>query len=468
MTKRHFIAFLFISLGTNWVIAQDSITISYQEFISVVKKYHPLAYKYQLENKIAEKEIQNARGNFDPQLSAKLGEKEIGNTTYYQQQAVELAIPTWYGVELNGSYNKYQGEKLNNSDTKGEIYQLGITIPLAKNLIIDKRRAWLQQQKLAQKMTFAEQQLKTNELMQEAENTYWQWLASYQIYKLHSKAVTINEERLQFTKKTYNYGERAAIDTVEAFTQKQNFELLKQESYLNFLQQTQELYAFLWKENFEPYDINQVIYPKENINENPNFFDFEFLVQKIKNQEIELHASIRYYLEKGNILEVEKKLKWQSFLPKLDFTYNFLSTNEYRSEYLPPFDNNFQYGLKLEIPIFLRQARANYEIAKLKIDQNNQDILWKKQDLATKITQYSNEVRSYSEQINLAKKNLDNYQKLLRAEEIRYTNGESSLFLINSRESKLIESQEKLIQIQAKYLKSYNVLKWLYEGFSTP
>ncbi|WP_326980899.1 hypothetical protein VUJ46_11310 [Chryseobacterium sp. MYb264] len=59
-----------------------------------------------------------------------------------------------------------------------------------------------------------------------------------------------------------------------------------------------------------------------------------------------------------------------------------------------------------------------------------------------------------------------NYQRLLYAEETKYSNGESSLFLINSRENKVIDAQEKFISIKTKFLKSFNKLKWMKENFS--
>jgi len=44
------------------------------------------------------------------------------------------------------------------------------------------------------------------------------------------------------------------------------------------------------------------------------------------------------------------------------------------------------------------------------------------------------------------------YKTLLRAEERKFSFGESSLFLINSRESKLIDSELKQNEVQKKYL----------------
>ena len=54
------------------------------------------------------------------------------------------------------------------------------------------------------------------------------------------------------------------------------------------------------------------------------------------------------------------------------------------------------------------------------------------------------------------------YQTLVAAEERKFQLGESSLFLVNSREQKLIEARLKANQLQVKFLHAnaslYNVL----------
>ena len=177
------------------------------------------------------------------------------------------------------------------------------------------------------------------------------------------------------------------------------------------------------------------------------------------------HLSIVYYQQKENFLETERRLKFQSLLPKLDFTYNFFNKEGYSETYFPLFQNNYQYGIKLEIPIFLRQARADYKISKLKITQNQMDVSYKQQELDAKISTYANEVLNYRQQIAIANQNINNYQRLLQGEEAKYGNGESSLFLINSRENKLIEAQQKVIELRFKFIKGFNELKLLRSGF---
>jgi outer membrane protein TolC len=443
----------------------DTLRLSHKEFLSIVKQYHPLAFRYRLENDIAKAELQQARGNFDPLITAKDGKKTIDGIDYYQESNIGLEIPTWYGVSLSGSYNNIEGQRLNNSDTRGGLYQFGVTVPLAKGLLFDQRRALLQQARAALQMTAAEQQLLTNALFRDAETAYWDWVRYYELYQLQKQAVDINVKRLAMIKKTFDYGERAAIDTTEALAQLRSYELEREDAYLQFMNATAELSLFLWKDQQEPFNLRQPIVPSDELIASEAYDNYPSLMTKLNTTDLNAHLSLVYYQQKGSFLETERRLKWQSFLPKLDFTYNLFNKEGYRSEYFPLFQNNYQYGLKLEIPVFLRQARAGYQMAKAKIGQNQIDLSLKEQELQVKISNYSNEVQNYNTQINLADRNLENYQRLLMGEESRYSNGESSLFLINSRQNKMIEAQEKVIELRFKFLKGYAELKYLADSF---
>jgi len=446
-------------------IAQDTLRLSHSEFLSIVKKFHPLAFRYRLQNNIAEAEVLKARGSFDPVINAKKGAKTIDGVDYYDETNLGIEIPTWYGLALTGSYNNIDGQRLNNSDTRGGLYQFGITVPLAKGLIYDGRRALLEQARHAQQMTAAEQQVLTNELLRDAENAYWHWVKQYEIYEVQKEAVDINKNRLTLIRRTYDFGERAAIDTTEAVSQLRGFELEQQEAYLKYVKATMELSLYLWKENQEPFEISQAIFPGDQLTSSQAYSSYPSLIQRLNAQPINSHLSMIYYQQKQNILESEQRLKWQSFLPKLDLTYNFFNKEHYKSNYFPLFQNNYQYGIKLEVPLFLRQARADYRQAKAKVTQNKLDTDIKRQEINAKIVNYTTEVFNYIAQINIATQNVTNYQRLLQAEEMKYENGESSLFLINSRENKLIEAKEKIIELRLKFLKGYNELKFVTESF---
>lgn len=466
MKKRNKISILlFLLCVTQLSLAQDTLLLSHKQFMSIVRKYHPLAFKYRLENDRAKAEVLKARGSFDPVINAKDGSKTLDGIDYYEETNVGLEIPTWYGIALNGSYNYLEGERLNNSATRGGLYQFGVTIPLAKGLIYDSRRALLEQARHARQMTAAEQQVLTNELLRDAENAYWQWVKQYEIYQVQRQVVDINKKRLTLIQKTYHYGERAAIDTTEAISQLRGFELEQQEAYLQYVKATMELSLYLWKDNQEPFELDQPLFPAEQLTSSEAYSAYPSLIQRLDALPVNSHLSVIYYQQKQNMLESEQRLKWQSFLPKIDLTYNFLNKEHYHVKHLPLFQNNYQYGIKLEVPLFLRQARADYRQAKLKVTQNKLDADMKRQEINTKIVNYSTEVVNYISQIDFAMQNVANYERLLRAEEMKYDNGESSLFLINSRETKLIEAKEKAIELRMKFLKSYNELKLITENF---
>ncbi len=426
-----------------------------------------MAFRYRLQNKMAASEIQKAKGNFDPIVEAKNGSKTIDGIDYYTENSVKLGIPTWYGVDFNGSYNNIVGQKLNNSDTKGGLTQIGINVPLVKNLLYDKRRALLDQAKYAQQMTLAEQQLMTNQLLLDAENCYWEWVKQYELFLIQKQAVEVNKQRLKLIRRTFEFGERSAIDTTEAESQLLSFELQLEDARLKFVKNTQQLSLYLWTENNQAYDLTQMLVPSDKLSSSIAYVDYPALLMELKSQALQQHAAMQYYYQKKNILESERKLKQQSLLPKIDFNYNFVNKQKYQSDYFPLFQNNYQYGLKFELALFLREARADYQITKSKILQNKLDIDFKRQELTVKIANYQSETLNYSKQIGISEQNILNYRRLLYAEETRYESGESSLFLINARESKLLESEIKLLELRLKFLNSYNQLKWLNKNFSS-
>jgi outer membrane protein TolC len=71
-----------------------------------------------------------------------------------------------------------------------------------------------------------------------------------------------------------------------------------------------------------------------------------------------------------------------------------------------------------------------------------------------KLRTYQAQSNALESQIALQQAAVRNYDRLLRAEEEKLLNGQSTLFLINSREMKLIDARQKLLSLQAKYAKT--------------
>jgi outer membrane protein TolC len=106
------------------------------------------------------------------------------------------------------------------------------------------------------------------------------------------------------------------------------------------------------------------------------------------------------------------------------------------------------------MPLFLREARGEYKKAQLKIQETNLELLNKRQQTDNKIRSYVNEFTTFSSQLQTTQSMYKNYQLLLRSEELKFMQGESSLFLVNSRETKVIEILQKQIDLTTKMYKA--------------
>jgi outer membrane protein TolC len=65
-----------------------------------------------------------------------------------------------------------------------------------------------------------------------------------------------------------------------------------------------------------------------------------------------------------------------------------------------------------------------------------------------------------AEQLQNAERSVKYSKQLVEAEKLKFTNGESSLFILNARENKWLESELKLSEYKLKFIKT--VLNIIY------
>ena len=442
----------------------DSLqTLSAKQLMEIVKQFHPVAKQADIFIEKARADVTIARGMFDPVLANETAEKTFDGTNYYYYNRPELSIPTWFGVEVTAGLENLSGNRTDPEETKGKTSYVGISVPLAKNLLMDKRRAALQTAKIFREASAIEKRNILNNLLLDAVKTYWTWVQQYQVYKTISDAVVVNEKRVQLVKTAYRFGDRPAIDTSEALVQLQSFELQKSQAWLEFQNTTLDLSVFLWTAGTQPYNLSANIIPAEDL----QTINIETValpeLNNLLTSAIKSHPELMIYNYKLNALGVDKKLKFQELLPTVNFKYNQLGKGY---EILktattgPLFENNFQYGLSLGIPLRLSEGRGEYRKAKLKITETQLQQGQKMQLIENKVRSYFNELLALKSQVALQEKAYKNYQILQRGEEIRFQAGESSLFLINARENKALEALQKLQELKAKYFKTENNLLW--------
>jgi outer membrane protein TolC len=422
-----------------------------------VKAFHPVARQAVLDVEIAKANVTSARGGFDPQLRNTISRKEFDGLLYYDHQISELTIPTWYGVDIVAGIESLSGQRTSTPDTKGNSSYFGLSVPVGKGLLMDRRRADLQQAKIFQDLSVQEQQTVLNNLLFDAAKAYWNWWQQHQVQLLFRQAIQNATERFRLVKTGYLIGERPAIDTVEAMAQLQSFQLAEQDVLLGVANSQLEMNVFLWQQNGEAYTLPQDVVPQASMPVLREVMQLERLLQQVQ-----LHPELQQYRFKLDALQIEKRLKFQSLLPSVYLKYNQLNKSHDLTKSFSAawFQNNYRYGIAVSVPLRLSEGRGEYRKAKLKIEQTELQQLNKRIQLQTKLRQYYNEWRQVERQIILQQQAIASYAQLQRGEEIRFQNGESSLFLINSREQKTIEARQKLVELQSKEQKARAGVLW--------
>ncbi len=442
---------------------QDTKTFSQEDFLFFVNKYHPVMKQASLLAKTGESTVRNARGNFDPYLYGNLDQKYFDDKEYYNILGSGLKVPTWYGLELKAGYDQNQGVFLNpeNSVPADGLWYAGASITLGQGLFIDKRRATLKQAKLFAESTKAQQEVLINDFYFDAIKEYWKWAETWNQLKVYQDALDLAKVRFEAVKQSYLLGDKPAIDTLEAYIQIQNREMNRNESRLQYQNKTLELSNFLWFENNTPLQITDSLVP-------PLFSNLDISQTVIYNDSLQTilenlsqdHPQLQLYDYKLSSLDIERRLKAESLKPKLNLNYNLLAEPQ-GGDYADNFSlQNYKWGVEFSFPIFLREARGNLQLTKIKMQDTEYLQQQKGLEIRNKVLQYYNEQQNLLTQVNLYSKAVNNYDKLLQGEKQMFDAGESSLFIINRREVNLIAAQIKLMQFISKYNISYNGVYW--------
>jgi outer membrane protein TolC len=153
------------------------------------------------------------------------------------------------------------------------------------------------------------------------------------------------------------------------------------------------------------------------------------------------------------VLEIDNRLKKEMIKPSLNVKYNFLSNNA--TSINPSFsNNNYKFGVNLSFPLLLRNPTNEYKLSKIVSQNNNLELLNKTNELGFKINALKKTINILAEQLQNADRNTKYSKLLVEAEKLKFNNGESTLFMLNTRENKWLESEIKLAEYKLKFIKT--------------
>jgi outer membrane protein TolC len=449
MKQIQFIVILFFS---SFIFGQNKNLqeLTYNEYLGFVKKYHPMVKSANLEVNSAQANLMMARGGFDPKIEVDFDKKQFKDTEYYSLLNSSFKIPTWYGIEVKAGFDNSEGVYVNPQNTLPNqgLTSLGINIPLGQGLLINQRMADLRKAKIQIQLSQAERKLQAIEVLYDASVAYFNWKRNYSEVQLYSTYLKNAQIRFEGVTSLIKNGDKPAIDSVEAGIIVRNRKLNLEDSQLKLAKSKLELSNFLWLENNVPLELQDTIIPEEKLENTikETLKTNELLVETIS---IENHPKINSLQSKLDILEVERKLKANSLLPKIDLGYHYLSEPNYWND---TNFNNYKVGVNFSFPIFLRKERGGLQLAKFKIQDTKYSLDLERVQLKNKINAQQTEINSLERQRKLINDLVKDYNTMLSSEERLFSFGESSIFLINSRENNLVSSQLSELSLENRYL----------------
>lgn len=427
--------------------------LRFDEYLGFVKKFHPTVKQAQLVINESQAKLMKSRGAFDPKIEVDYDRKKFKGEEYFDRLNGTFKIPTWFGIELKATFEDNSGEYLNPEAfvTDNGLYSAGVSVPLARDLLINNRMAALKQARLFREQAKVDRDIYVNNILYKASLVYFKWLQAYNELKLFETILSNAKLRLRGIEKGVEVGENAEIDATEARIAVSNRELSLEQSKVKLMKAALELSNFLWLDDNLPVELQPDIVPDVN---SESIIDVTFNINQLRDYDIQVskHPKMLSLDYKLNRLEVDTRLKANKLLPKVDVEYNFITEVPEVARSI----NTAEYkgGFNVSFPLFLRKERGDLKLAKIKKRDTEFEIDATRVNLQNKINALKMTLESYVVQSEIARQMVLDYERMLNAEERKFQLGESSLFLINSRESKLIEGELKAIEIQNKFFSS--------------
>lgn len=426
-------------------------TLSYRQFSGNVRTHHPLAKQALNSVEYGQYQLKAAQGNFDPVLNGSSEQKFFDGTRYFNYVNGNLKLPIFSSQYIKIGYDYGQGSFINPERYTKEagLPFAGVELNLLQGLSIDKRRAELLKAKAYTGYYEAERKAILNDLLAGSAYVYSDWLLSVRQLAINRLFLALAEQRLNGIKQLTLIGEKAVVDTIEAAVFYQSRLQEFQDATIQVQYSANALAGFNWGTAAMP-DTFTAYAPADSLEVFYNAVKLKFASEL--NQLLQSNPSLEKLVATQQVLAVEQRWRKELIKPNLTFSYNFLSV----PGNAPVFSTNgYKWGINLSFPILFRNPRNSYHMAVINTNNNALDIQDKSNEINIKIKTIEQNFNQVNAQILTAERSIVYSKQLVEAEKLKFEVGESSLFLLNMRESKWLENELKLARLQLKFIQLY-------------
>lgn len=448
---------LLVLIKSSYAVSAAS-TFNLAELENGLDRCYPKILNAALQQEINKSKTLQMQSPFDTKLNA-YGQQRAGstyNTSYqkieFEKRLYDLPISAYTGFDISSGYTpQYDSAQI--TSTQGREF-VGLKFNLLSGFAIDKERlslynAMIEEDKAKYEVDLARLLIKTDAL-----KAYISWLFAGYEMKAYEKLLSLAENRQKNLEQRLKSGDVSDISVKENYNYilKRRVKLMSAKDYFNQASQSLAIYSrdqscnmVVPNQQMLPGKLpNKVSLSYSNtideinyaITNRPEFKIIDKQIQQVKNQQRlasndllpKLNLNVQYNQNNSDTTSTSYfRLNQQEGVAKLDFSL--------------PLERRYATGMSQEVSNSLQKLQNDRQLL---IDQ-----------VSTRLQSLKFTIDNTASQIKLSEDEYALSDQLLRAEEIKFKNGDSNFFMINAREENVTNSYLSLLSNLSENFKSY-------------
>ncbi|MBZ2184568.1 MAG: TolC family protein [Bryobacter sp.] len=428
--------------------------LTLESVLESVNKHYPPLRAALLERPLAEAEVLNQQGRFDLVLRSRL---ETQNFGFYQNERFDIGIEqptTLWGATLfsgysisRGRYPDYDGKAVTNEAGQ---YRAGARVPLARDRVIDNRRADLGKARIGLRLADLSIDQQRLTILQSATRRYWDWVAAGRRLLIANTLLDVALGRDSILSEAVKIGalpQFEQLDNQRIVLQRRNNVVEARRSLENA---AIELSLFLRDDQGQP------LVP-ESDKLLPGFPDPAELTESQIFEDMTAALNrrpdvLRFMFQRDQV-EIDKRLAQNQRLPNVDLFTEYL--REFGAGPVKRGPNDLRVGILFDLPLQRRQATARLENAEARLGQIRQRLQFQRDQVSADVRDAASAVRAAYERSLVLTQELQVTRDVEAAERLRFELGDSTLFVLNLREQATAEAAVREANALADYFRAY-------------
>lgn len=430
----------------------DSEGLFLADVIASVYRSYPEINAANSETGLRAGNLMSAYGEFDTKLYGHTLQEPTGFYENYRH-GVGLARQTWWGGYVSAGYRMGRGDfqpwyKERQTHEAGE-FKVAMAQPLLRGRAIDPRRLAVFNASLERQAADPLILQVVLDISRAATSAYWKWVTAGNVYKAQEELLQLAERRGEQFKSGVDAGMYAAIDLIlnRQLVAERRGKILEAEQ--KFRAAGFKLSLYIRDGNGNPMVPTDEWLPQHfpRIQQvTPNRFEDDLADAIMRRPELQLlDLQIRQ-------LNLQRSAARNDLLPNLDFVTE-LSQDIGKPATKTDDKGEFELmiGIQGEVPIQRRKARGKISATSFKLAQINEKLRLQQDKIGAELRTANNSLQLASQIVEQAEVSLRAACETLERYQFAFDRGKIDLIYLNLLETKLNETEIKLVESQGKW-----------------